>query len=114
MLFHGIRFIPVAVLILQQPPYDGKQYGRKPIPMVVIFSPDDIAMHSMIQRLQFGSLFGNACGDVWVLKRNHGAKIGGFLGAGADEVSQLTVSGFAFGRVSKHKVSLTHRTANFL
>jgi hypothetical protein len=52
------------------------QYGRKPIPVAVIISPDDIAIHSMIQRLQFGTLWGNACGDVWVLKQNHGAKIG--------------------------------------
>jgi hypothetical protein len=56
MLFHGIRFIPVAILILQQPPYDGKQYGRKPIPVVVIFAPDNIAMPSMVQRLQFGTM----------------------------------------------------------
>jgi hypothetical protein len=63
-------------LILQQPPYDGKQYGRKPVPVVVIFSPDDVVIRSMVQRLQFGSKFGNACGDVWVLEENHGAKIG--------------------------------------
>jgi hypothetical protein len=44
--------------------------------VVVILSPDDIAMHSMIQQLQFCTKLGNACGDVWVLKRNHGAKIG--------------------------------------
>jgi hypothetical protein len=51
---------------------------------------------------------------VWVLKRNHGAKIGGFLGAGADEVSQLTFGGCKKLAISKHKASLTHRTANFL
>jgi hypothetical protein len=43
-------------LILQQPPYDRKQYGRKTIPVAVIFSPEDIAMRSMIQRLQFGTM----------------------------------------------------------
>jgi len=108
MLFHGIRFIPVAVLILQQPPYDRKQYGRKTIPVAVIFSPDNIAMCSMVQRLQLGSLWGNTCGDVLVSKRNHGAKLGGIACVGADEVSQLTFGSCKKLAISKHKASLTH------
>ena len=97
VLLHGVGFIAVAVLILQQPSYNGKQDGGKTIPVTLIPPPDDIPVPAVLQRLQFGAQRGNTSPDVFVLKKNHPAKL--FIGVGTSFTRQRKSLGLSLGNL---------------